>query len=35
MASLLYLKHAYSLSDEDVVLRWAENVVWQYFSGQT
>jgi len=35
MASLLYLKHAYNLSDEDVVLRWAENVVWQYFSGQT
>jgi IS5 family transposase len=35
MASLLYLKHAYNLSDEDVVHRWAENVVWQYFSGQT
>lgn len=35
MASLLYLKHAYNLSDEDVVDRWAENVVWQYFSGQT
>jgi transposase, IS5 family len=35
MASLLYLKHAYNLSDEDVVSRWAENVVWQYFSGQT
>jgi transposase, IS5 family len=35
MASLLYLKHAYNLSDEDVVERWAENVVWQYFSGQT
>jgi transposase, IS5 family len=35
MASLLYLKHAYNLSDEDVVARWAENVVWQYFSGQT
>jgi IS5 family transposase len=34
MASLLYLKHAYNLSDEDVVARWAENVVWQYFSGQ-
>ena len=33
MASLLYLKHAYNLSDEDVVARWAENVVWQYFSG--
>ena len=35
MASLLYLKHAYNLSDEEVVERWAENVVWQYFSGQT
>lgn len=35
MASLLYLKHAYNLSDEEVVARWAENVVWQYFSGQT
>jgi IS5 family transposase len=33
MASLLYLKHTYNLSDEDVVERWAENVVWQYFSG--
>jgi transposase, IS5 family len=35
MVSLLYLKHAYNLSDEEVVERWAENVVWQYFSGQT
>ena len=34
MASLLYLKHAFDLSDEEVVARWAENVVWQYFSGQ-
>jgi IS5 family transposase len=34
MAALLYLKHAYNLSDEQVVERWAENVVWQYFSGQ-
>jgi IS5 family transposase len=33
MASLLYLKHAYKLSDEELVDRWAENVVWQYFSG--
>lgn len=32
MASLLYLKHAFNLSGEDVVERWAENVVWQYFS---
>ncbi len=28
MASLLYLKHAFNLSDEEVVERWAENVVW-------
>jgi IS5 family transposase len=35
MVSLLYLKHAYGLSDEAVVERWAENVVWQFFSGQT
>ena len=34
MAALLYLKHAFNLSDEDVVARWAETVVWQYFSGQ-
>lgn len=34
MVSLLYLKHAYGLSDEAVVERWAENVVWQFFSGQ-
>ena len=33
MCSLLYLKHAYNLSDEEVCERWAENVVWQYFSG--
>ena len=33
MASLLYLKHAFKLSDEELVERWAENVVWQYFSG--
>ena len=33
MCSLLYLKHAYNLSDEEVCERWAENVVWQTFSG--
>jgi len=26
MASLLYLKHAFNLSDEELVERWAENV---------
>lgn len=31
---MLYLKHAFDLSDEELVIRWSENVVWQYFSGQ-
>lgn len=35
MSSLLYLKHAFNLSDEALVERWAENVQWQYFGGQT
>ena len=34
MVSLLYLKHAFNLSDEELVERWAENIVWQFFSGQ-
>jgi IS5 family transposase len=34
MVSLLYLKHAFNLSDEDLVSRWSENLVWQFFSGQ-
>jgi transposase, IS5 family len=34
MASLLYLKHSFNLSDEELVVRWSENIVWQYFSGQ-
>ena len=33
MISLLYLKHAFGLSDEEVVCRWSENIVWQYFWG--
>lgn len=33
MVALLYLKHTYGLSDEEVVARWSENVVWQFFSG--
>jgi len=33
MAARLYLKHAFNLSDEELVIRWSENVVWQYFSG--
>ena len=34
MVSLLYLKHAYDLSDEALVARWSENVYFQHFSGQ-
>lgn len=33
MASLLYLKHSFNLSDEEVAARWSENVLWQFFSG--
>jgi IS5 family transposase len=28
MVALLYLKHAFNLSDEELVARWSENVVW-------
>lgn len=28
MAAVLYLKHVYALSDEDVVERWCENPYW-------
>jgi IS5 family transposase len=34
MAALLYLKHVYTLSDEDTVARWGENPYWQQFSGE-
>jgi transposase, IS5 family len=34
MASLLYLKHIFALSDEDVVERCKENPYWQHFSGE-
>ena len=34
MVSLLYLKHAYGLSDDAVVARWAQDVLFQFFSGQ-
>jgi IS5 family transposase len=34
MASLLYLKNSFNLSDEELVQRWSENVVFQFFSGQ-
>ena len=33
MVSLLYLKNSFNLSDEELVQRWSENVVWQFFSG--
>ena len=33
MASLLYLKHSFNLSDEELCERWSENVLWQFFSG--
>ena len=29
MASLLFLKHSFNLSDEEVAARWSENVLWQ------
>ena len=32
-SELLYLKHAFNLSDEELCERWSENVVWQFFSG--
>jgi len=33
MVGLHYLKHAFNLSDEQVVERWVENPYWQYFCG--
>jgi len=33
MVSLLMLKHSFNLSDEEVVVRFSENVVWQFFAG--
>lgn len=33
MVSLLYLKNSFNLSDEELVVRWSENILWQYFSG--
>ena len=33
MASRVYLKHSFNLSDEELCMRWSENVVWQFFSG--
>ncbi len=33
MVGLHYLKHAFDLSDEEVVTQWVENPYWQYFCG--
>jgi transposase, IS5 family len=33
MVSLLYLKHAFNESDEDLIQRRGETPTWQYFSG--
>lgn len=34
VAGLLYLKHTYALSDEQVVERWVENPYFQHFCGE-
>ena len=35
IAGLLYLQHAFDLSDEAVVSGWTENPYWQMFTGET
>lgn len=35
IAGLLYLEHAFKLSDEQVVAFWLENAYWQVFTGET
>jgi transposase, IS5 family len=35
VAGLLYLQHAYGLSDEAVLARWVENPYFQHFTGET
>jgi transposase, IS5 family len=34
-AGLLYLQHAFDVSDEEVVTQWVENPYWQVFTGET
>ena len=34
VAGLLYLQHAFNLSDEPVVAGWLENPYWQVFTGE-
>jgi IS5 family transposase len=33
MVALLYLRHGFNESDEDVIKRWGETPTWQFFSG--
>jgi IS5 family transposase len=33
VVGILYLKHAFGISDEKVVSQWVENPYWQYFCG--
>lgn len=35
VAGLMYLQHAFKLSDEAVVARWVENPYYQHFTGET
>ena len=35
VAGMLYLQHAFRLSDEAVVARWVENPYYQHFTGET
>lgn len=35
LAGLLYLRHAFDVSDEEVVWQWVENPYWQVFTGET
>jgi transposase, IS5 family len=35
VAGLLYLQHAFKLSDEAVIARWVENPYYQHFCGET
>jgi transposase, IS5 family len=35
VAGLLYLQHAFRLSDEAMVARWVENPYYQHFTGET
>ena len=35
MAGLLYLKHTFAFSDEELIARWVESAHWQYFCDET